>query len=130
MGMAQFKSRTNIRKQILHEQLLTACCNEDLETVKYLLTSPELDQHADIHLNYEEAFRNVCHKNDRVILNYLIFDYCIPMTQSIKTYLCNTNGLNNIGNETVSNLFALRELNTSLGQQLDFKSEKSSQSKI
>ncbi len=56
----------------LRFHFLNACKNGYLEIVRYLLTSPELSEHVDIHLEDDEGFR-LAHKNNRLdVIRYLL----------------------------------------------------------
>lgn len=56
----------------LDQHLIEACFINDLETVKYLLTSPELERHADIKGWDEEAFIVACRQNNMVLVDYML----------------------------------------------------------
>ena len=49
-----------------------ACNNGHLEVVKYLLTSPDLKEHADIHADNDKGFRGACDKGHLEVVKYLL----------------------------------------------------------
>ena len=55
------KYKTLTQKQ-LNEVFISSCQKGHLEIVKYLLTSPDLKEHADIHAKNHEGFRLACEK--------------------------------------------------------------------
>jgi hypothetical protein len=59
----------------LNDSLCHACQFGDFEKVKYLLTSKELDKHADISCYNNAPLRNACSSEYISIINYLL---CSP----------------------------------------------------
>ena len=53
--------KTLTQKQ-LNEVFIDSCQEGHLEVVKYLLTSPDLKEHADIHADNDLGFRWACKK--------------------------------------------------------------------
>ena len=51
---------TLLNQAELNDELFIAATNNDLETVKYLLISPELKLHADINFDYDLVFKKAC----------------------------------------------------------------------
>ncbi len=49
-----------------------ACLEGDLETVKYLLTSPNLKEHADIHTRDDQGFICACEQRNFELIKYLL----------------------------------------------------------
>lgn len=67
------KERLNTLKQSkLDQHLIEACFVADLESVKYLLTSPELERHASIKGWDEEAFIVACRTNNIELVDYML----------------------------------------------------------
>jgi hypothetical protein len=62
-----------IEQEELDASLCKACQFNDLEQVKYLLTSNELSQHADISCCKNAPLRNACSGGYIDIINYLLF---------------------------------------------------------
>lgn len=52
--------------------LIFACINNDIDIVKYCLTSPELKVHAEIHADEGQPLRNACKFGHLDIVQYLI----------------------------------------------------------
>ena len=65
------KYKTLTLKQ-LNEVFIDSCENGYLEVVKYLLTSPDLKEHADIHANNDYGFRLACQNGHLEIVKYLL----------------------------------------------------------
>jgi hypothetical protein len=62
-GLEQYK---------LDQYLIEACLASDLNSVKYLLTSPELNHHANIKGWDEEAFICACRTSNIELINYML----------------------------------------------------------
>jgi ankyrin repeat protein len=59
----------------IHTELTTACQNNDLDLVKFLLTNPELianKNNADIHFNFDTPLITACHKGFFDLARYLL----------------------------------------------------------
>ena len=65
----------------------SACLAGHLEIVKYLLTSPELKQYADIHALNDEGFIWACKNGHLEVVKCLIIDMNIDKTTHIEDYL-------------------------------------------
>ena len=61
-----------LNKEELNDQFIDACENGQLEVVKYLLTSPELTEHADIHTENDLGFRLACEEGRLEVVKYLL----------------------------------------------------------
>ena len=61
-----------INQEELNAQFIDACKNGHLELVKYLLTSPELKEQADIHGQDDEGFIWACRCGHLEIVKYLL----------------------------------------------------------
>ena len=61
-----------LNQKELNEQFIDACQNSDLDIVKYLLTSPKLTEHADIHARSDEGFMWACYQGHLEIVKYLM----------------------------------------------------------
>jgi hypothetical protein len=66
--------------------LSVACSNQHKPIIEYLLYSPELKKHANIHHNKDQIFRDAC-VTDLDMVQYLIFDLNIKKTDRIETFL-------------------------------------------
>ena len=56
----------------LNEALINACNKGHLDVVRYLLTSDELKEHADIHAENDYGFRWACINGNLEVVNYLL----------------------------------------------------------
>ena len=61
-----------LNKEELNNQFINACQNDDLDIVQFLLTSPGLKEHADIHARSDEGFRIACLEGHLEIVKYLL----------------------------------------------------------
>ncbi len=71
----------------LNRTFCKACANGDFEEVKYILGNIELESKINIHRNEDVAFAWALFGNRVDIIKYLIFDYKIDLTDSIKKHL-------------------------------------------
>ena len=85
-----------------------ACMNGQLEVVKYLLTSPNLKEHADIHAEDDWGFRWACSEGHLEVVKYLIDDFQITRTQKIEEFLLENNKYN------IFNMFDLCDCNSGI----------------
>jgi hypothetical protein len=110
-----------------NEPLRLACFNNNLEMTKYFLTSPDLTEHANIYVNEADAFQKACTGESVDVLQYLVFEFHIEETQEIKEYLKNTDIK---FNQTVKNMFILRDLNENLSEELSSDSSAKKKPKL
>ena len=61
-----------LNQEELNKQFINACKNDDLDIVKFLLTSAELTEHADIHALNDLGFRNACGQGRLEVVKYLL----------------------------------------------------------
>ena len=61
-----------LNKEELNEQFIDVCENGHLEVVKYLLTSAELKEHAEIHARSYLGFRIACRCGHLEVVQYLL----------------------------------------------------------
>ena len=61
-----------LNQEELNEQFIDACKNDDLDIVKYLLTSAELTEHADIHSRNDLGFIWACAQGHLELVKYLL----------------------------------------------------------
>ena len=70
------KKTIELYKTLTQEQLnkvfINSCQKGHLEIVKYLLTSPDLKEHADIHADNDYGFRWACSRGQLEIVQYLL----------------------------------------------------------
>ena len=113
--------KTLTQKQ-LNEVFIDSCAYGYLEVVKYLLTSPDLKEHANIHADNDEGFRLACANEHLEKVKYLILDMSIEKTKHIENYL-NKNQDNKFVKEAIE-LFKISQLNTKLNANLEHKEKK------
>ena len=61
-----------LNQEELNDQFIDACENGQLEVVKYLLTSAELTEHADIHAQNDSGFSWACAQGHLEVVKYLL----------------------------------------------------------
>ena len=117
-----------LNKKKLNKQFIDGCKNDDLDIVKYLLTSPELTEHADIHARSDEGFMWACYESRLEVIKYLIIDMSIDKTTYIEKYL-NENKYNKNVQQAIE-LFNTRELHHQLNENIKDNKEKVKKMKI
>ena len=115
------KYKTLTPKQ-LNEVFISSCQKGHLEIVKYLLTSPDLKEHANIHADNDEGFIWACAYGQLEVVKYLIQDMSIEKTKHIEDYL-NKNQDNKCVKEAIE-LFKIRDFNQKLNNDLEHKEKK------
>ena len=119
--------KTLTQKQLNEVFIDSSCFDGHLEIVKYLLTSADLKEHANIHAKNDEGFTWTCNYGHLEIVKYLILDMSIEKTKHIKHYL-KENQDNKCVKEAIE-LFKIREFNQKLNANLEHK-EKQNKLKI
>ena len=117
-----------LNQEELNEQFIDACKNDDLEVIKFLLTSPELKEHADIHAKSDSGFIWACKNGYLEVIKCLIIDMNIEKTNYIEKYLTE-----NKDNKTVKQaieLFNTRDLHHQLNENIKDNKEKVKKVKI
>ena len=61
-----------LNQEELNDQFIDSCAYGYLEVVKYLLTSPELKEHADIHAQDDFGFSWACRYGRLEVVKYLL----------------------------------------------------------
>lgn len=77
----------NLSPRQLNEKFVDACWIGNVELVQYLLTSPELKIHPDIHYENDRAFIYATQWERELVLNYLIFDYKMTINSGLNLWL-------------------------------------------
>jgi ankyrin repeat protein len=67
-----YKRFHNLSQDKLNSRFLDACENGDIELVKYLLLSSDLERHANIDTGYNLGFRTACVNGHLEIVKYLL----------------------------------------------------------
>jgi hypothetical protein len=78
----QFK---NLHQEELDKAFKNACSKGQLKKVKYLLTSSELNKHANIHSQEGEALIKACRNNHYDVIDYLVNSKELKENLSIHT---------------------------------------------
>jgi hypothetical protein len=76
-----------LSKDELNEALIDAISDNDFDKIKFLLSSSDLKEHADIHTQKDDFFRILCIWRDLSVLSYLVFDLNIKQTDEINEHL-------------------------------------------
>lgn len=63
---------SSLNKEELTQEFITTCTTGNLYNIQYLLTNPDLEQHADIHGQDDLGFRNACLFGHLNIVRYLL----------------------------------------------------------
>ena len=115
------KYKTLTQKQ-LNEVFIDSCAYGHLEIVQYLLTSPDLKEHANIHAQDDLGFRWACEQGYLEVIKYLIIDMNIDKKNYIETYL-NENKDNKYVQQAIE-LFNTRDLHHQLNENIKDNKEK------
>ena len=117
------KYKTLTPKQ-LNKVFIDSCENGYLEVVKYLLTSPDLKEHADIHARSDDGFRSACRNGHLEVIKYLIIDMNIEKTHYIETYLNKNKNKDNENVQQAIELFNTRDLHHQLNENIKDNKER------
>ena len=121
------KYKTLTQKQ-LNKVFIDSCQKGHLEIVKYLLTSPDLKEHANIHAQDDLGFRWACEQGYLEVIKYLIIDMNIDKKNYIETYL-NENKDNKYVQQAIE-LFNTRDLHHQLNENIKDNKDKVKKVKI
>ena len=121
------KYKTLTLKQ-LNKVFIDSCQKGHLEIVKYLLTSPDLKEHANIHADNDYGFRWACEKGHLEIVKFLILDMSIEKTKHIEKYL-NKKTDNKTVQQAIE-LFNTRDLHHQLNENIKDNKENVKKMKI
>lgn len=103
------------------------CLYEDLNEIKYLLTSPNLKNRPNIHYNWDASFAQLLNDESIEILKYLIFEQNMEKTEKINTLL---GAWPNEFRTEITKMFAVRDLSNSLNQELEISEDNTKRMKI
>ena len=117
-----------LNQEELNDLFINACKNDNLDIVKYLLTSSELTEHADIHAINDEGFIWACDRDDLEVVKCLIIDMSIEKTIHIETYLNENKDNENV--QQAIELFNTRDLHHQLNENIKDNKEKVRKIKI
>lgn len=88
----------------LNAKLLNACFWGHLEVVQYLLTSPELKEHADIHYKNDvgmNALKVVCVWGRLDVVQYVVIDMNTKIDEDTMSWLRGNNEQKKVYQETI-----------------------------
>ena len=95
-------------KEQLNDEFIDACRKGQLDVVKYLLASDQLNEHADIHKADDLGFICACEQGHLEVVKYLIIDMNIDKTKHIAKYLNENKDNENV--QQAIELFNTRDL--------------------
>jgi len=90
-----------------------ACRHGHLDVVKYLLTSTEIQVNEDIHARKDNPFKYALENNHLEVIRFLIFDMNLEKNDYINKHLARR------PNESIENMFKIKELNQSHNKELN-----------
>ena len=126
------KKTIELYKTLTQEQLnkvfIDSCYEGRLEVVKYLLTSPDLKEHADIHARNDVGFIGACRNGRLEVVKCLIIDMVIQKTKHIEKYLNENKDNENV--QQAMELFNTRDLHHQLNENIKDNKEKVKKVKI
>jgi ankyrin repeat protein len=119
---SDLKEHSNIEERG-NSILQTACENNDLTVLKLLFDNSEIKKYA----NYELMFHSAMHDENIEIAQYMIFELNIERDQNTIDYIAN---YKKSFSEKIENMFAMRELNKNLNQELPLNIENKKKPKL
>ena len=72
MSKIFYEKFRGLDRESLEEHLGWAANENDINTMKYLLTSPDLTEHPNIHAYDDNVLRRACVKNQLEMVRYLL----------------------------------------------------------
>jgi hypothetical protein len=131
------KTPEEIAQEEVDLYFIRMCYSCDFEHIKYLLTSPELQRHANVHAQNDKGFANIlddlleariqnCSDRTTEIMQYLIFDFNIEKTKDIEKILISRGELG----VKYLKMFEQRELNNILKSELIENNDNPKKTKI
>jgi flagellin-specific chaperone FliS len=115
---SDYSKYKNATQKELDKAFLHSCIYTKFDHIKYLLTSPELKRHANVHTNEDLGFAHLMGNKEKArdIITYLIFDFNIEKTSTIEEileYEMDSLELINLTKD-IKRMFEQRELNQEL----------------
>ncbi len=143
-----FEQYKDLPQYHLNSHLIISCANGQLEHVRYLLSSKELSENADIHCDDDGAFISVCmygyiehyhhilikqlqqnklyfYPNYDGLLEYFIFDKNLERTEAISKFLENIKERHLEFFNKIDKMFSLRDFKNKLERELPVNTENS-----
>ena len=75
----------------LDKEFINVCSKGNLDKIKYLLTSPDLKEHADIHAQENEGLLYACMNEKTHLIDYLVIEYNMNISKELKRDLLISN---------------------------------------
>lgn len=85
LNLPDLKIHNNL-DNAFNESFSYACVNDHLQVVKYLLNEPKLQKHI-TNENILDGFQSACFYQNMSIVNYLISEFNLELTNEIKSFL-------------------------------------------
>ncbi len=102
----------NITQSELNLSLISACKKGNLNKVVFLLTSPELIDHANLHCSLDSPFRYANKSKHMDIIRFFIIDMNIEKTDAIKV------NLKYHPNHAIEKMFEMRALRCKIAEEI------------
>lgn len=80
-----------MKQEKLNNALCWAADANDFNKIVYLLTSPELTEHADIHANQDEVFRTACNRGNLPLVQFLLTS--TTLKERVDIHCCDDYGI-------------------------------------
>jgi hypothetical protein len=103
-------------KEQLNQKLVLACQSDDIETIKYLLTSPELKEHPELETDKNNIFASLFYGMKFNTICALVFEIDIQKDETINNLIDTEHSLSHQNQfaSLIKKLFKIREVNKSL----------------
>ena len=121
LNSPEFQNQTKYKENNI-TVLLQACENSDIDFINTFLNTPELVSNTNLHAKYDALFKKLYEKEDTELLNTLVFEHNLPLTQRIEKFLTDHNE-DDLAVQLLQT-FKSRDSYHSLNQQLKKQSDK------
>lgn len=105
-----------LNKEQLNQKLVLACQSDDIETIKYLMTSPELKVHPELNTDKNNIFASLFYGTKFNTVCALVFEVNIEKDEKINDLIDTEHSLSHQNQfaSLIKKLFKIREVNKSL----------------
>ena len=105
-----------LNKEQLNQRLVLACDSDDIETIKYLMTSPQLKEHAVLETDNNHIFTSLFFRMKFNTICALVFELDIQKDEKIEKLIDTEHSLSHQNQfaSLIKKLFKIREVNKSL----------------
>ena len=117
----------SMNQEQLNQTFNYACSQGELNLIQYLLTSPDLKEHADIHDQNDRGFLWACWQQHSNIIDYLVIEQNMTISEELNQDLKKEN---NKVSRYVLKLIEARDLNNNMNDYLTQKPVKSKKVKL